>query len=293
MEIPKTSKPGLICRYPILSFFVLAWILGAGVVSIALWKKLPSEVILTSVLSSSIVGVIMVAVLDGRRGLKLLVSRLLTWRVGIGYWLFASCFILLAVVIGTLINPLFHGASISLRKVEPGFNLPLMFLSFFIVSGIGQELGWTGFLIPMLQVQVNAFAACIIRSILVSIWHLPIFIYSIVQPQALIDFQYAGWIAQKGFLVAVLSATFLFQLPWSIFFSWIFNNTKGSLLLVSVLHGSEIWVAYWMMSAGINPANLDNFWGYGVVMLVSSSIIVAIYGPRFLSRNYVRIFHQS
>jgi membrane protease YdiL (CAAX protease family) len=293
MIIEKTSRPSLIHRFPIISFFALAWVLGAVVVSIAFWGELPSEFALSSVFSSSFAGILMTAVLDRKSGLKLMFSRLLIWRVGIGYWLFALFFILMAVIIGSLFNPLFQGDSLSLQQLKPAFNIPLMFFGFFIVSGIGQELGWTGFLITRLQARVNAITACIIRAILDSIWHLPVFIYSMVQPQALIDFQYAGWIAQKGFLVALLAATFLFMLPWSIFISWIFNNTKGSLLLVSVLHGSEIWVAYWMMSAGIYPGNLDNYWGYGAVMILSSIMIVAINGSKNFSRKYERIINQS
>ena len=113
-----------------------------------------------------------------------------------------------------------------------------------------------------------------------------------IKPQSLSGFQYAGWIAQKGFTVAYVIAILMIMLPWSIFFSWIFNNTKGSLLLVSVLHGSEIFVALWMMSARIDPANLDNYWGYGLVMILSSIMIVVINGPKNFSRKYERIVHS-
>jgi membrane protease YdiL (CAAX protease family) len=293
MIIEKTSKQRLIHRFPIISFFALAWILGAVVVSITLWGELPSEFVLSSVFSSSFAGILMTAVLDRKSGLKRMFSRLLIWRVGIGYWLFALFFVLMAVIIGSLFNPLFQGDSISLQQLEPAFNIPLMFFSFFIISGLGQELGWTGFMLPRLQSRFSALKAAIIRTIFAGIWHLPIFIYSVIKPQALIGFQYAGWIAQKGFPVAYLTAILMLMLPWSIFFSWIFNNTKGSLLLVSVLHGSEIWVAYWMMRAGINPGNLDNYWGYGAVMILSSIMIVAINGSKNFSRKSERIINQS
>jgi hypothetical protein len=118
-----------------------------------------------------------------------------------------------------------------------------------------------------------------------------LFLYSRLQHPALADFPYSGWIAQKGFLVA-LGALMMFLLPWSIFYTWIFNNTRGSLLLVAVLHGSEIWVAYWMLSAGINPSNLDNYWGYGAVMVLIAIIIVIMTGSQNLSRKRKRIVHQ-
>jgi uncharacterized membrane protein len=134
--------------------------------------------------------------------------------------------------------------------------------------------------------------SCVIRAILVGIWHLPIFLYSRLQPPALAAFPYSGWIAQKGFLVAVVTMLLLFSLPWSIFHTWILNNTRGSLLLVAVLHGSEIWVSYWMLRAGISPNNLDNYWGYGAVMVLVAIIVVTITGSQNLSRKHKRIVHQ-
>jgi membrane protease YdiL (CAAX protease family) len=203
--------------------------------------------------------------------------------------LFSLFFLVPTILLGSLANPLFNGDPISFQNMEPAFEILPMFIVLFIVSGLGQELGWTGFLVARLQARYSAITARIIRAILVGIWHLPIFIYSVIQPQAQIDFQYAGWIAQKGFPVAVVTAILLFMLPWSIITTWIFNNTKGSLLLVSIVHGSEIWVDYWVLSTGINPSSLDNYWGYGAAMVLLCIIIVVINGPQNLSGKYSRI----
>lgn len=234
----------------------------------------------------------MTAVVDGRAGLKLMFSRLMIWRVGVGYWFFAVLFLIPAILLGSLANPFFNGDPITFGNVQPAFGIVPMFISFFIIAGLGQELGWTGFLLPRLQARFSALDASIIRAVIVGIWHLPIFIFSMLQPQALSDFQYAGWIAQKGFLAAIMTAILMFILPWAIFFSWMFNNTKGSLLLVSVLHGSEIWVAYWMLSTGIHPDNMDNYWGYGAIMILISVIMVIRTGPQNLSSKHKRIIYQ-
>jgi membrane protease YdiL (CAAX protease family) len=231
----------------------------------------------------------MTATLDGCAGLMLLWKRLLIWRTKIGYWLFALLLLIPAFLIGSLANPIFKGDRLAFDNFSPPFQILPMFILFFAVSGLGQELGWTGFLFTRLQSRFNALTSCIIRAVLVSIWHIPIFIYSVIKPQALVNFQYPAWIAQNGFLVVFMATMLIFMLPWSIFFGWIFNNTKGSLLLVAVLHGSEIWVPYWMLSTGINPGNMNNSWGYGMVMVLLSVIVVAIYGPKNLSRNYERV----
>jgi hypothetical protein len=84
----------------------------------------------------------------------------------------------------------------------------------------------------------------------------------------------------------------MLSLPWSIFYTWMFNNTRGSLLLVATLHGSEIWLVSFMMSMGINPKNLDNYWGYGTVMVLTAIIIVIVSGSQNLSRKQKRVVYQ-
>jgi len=139
---------------------------------------------------------------------------------------------------------------------------------------------------------LNVHGALVIRAILGGLWHLPLFFYSRFQHAALADFPYSGWIAQQGFLVAIGTLMLMFLLPWSIIHTWLFNNTRGSLLLVAVLHGSEIWVAYWMLSTGMAPSNLNNYWGFGAVMVMIAITIVIAAGSKDLSRTYKRIVHQ-
>jgi hypothetical protein len=269
-------------------FIILAMALGTGTVYLVVQGILPSGAALASALSASIAGIVMTAAEDGRAGLKLMLKRLLIWRVGIGYWLFALLFLVPAILLGSTVNPLFNGDPLSFSKIQPAFEILPMFIIFFLVAGLGQELGWTGFLTPRLQARHSALASSIIRTILVGLWHLPLFLFSRLDPPSLADLQYSSWTVQKGFLVAFAVATLMFMLPWSIFFTWIFNNTGGSLLLVAVLHGSEVWLVFWMLSARIDPGNLDNYWGYGAFLLLIAIIVVITTGPRNLSRKGTR-----
>jgi hypothetical protein len=63
--------------------------------------------------------------------------------------------------------------------------------------------------------------------------------------------------------------------------------------LVVILHGSEVWVAYWMLSTGVNSSNFDNYWGYGIVMLVTAVVIVLAAGAQNLSRKHERVKYQG
>jgi membrane protease YdiL (CAAX protease family) len=273
-------------------FLVLALVLGAGTVFLVLQANLPAGVALTASLSASIAGIIVTALADGRAGLKLLSSRLRIWRVGIGYWLFALLFLVPAILLGSVLNPLFNGDPLSFGNTRPAVEIVPMFVVFFVVAGLGQELGWTGFLLPRLQARHSALTSSVIRAVLWGLWHLPVLLFSTIDHASLAGFPYPGWIAQKGLAVAMGALFLLFVLPWSIIYGWIFNSTGGSLLLVAVLHGSEVWIAYWMLSANIEPGNLDNYWGYGALLVVIAMVIVIANGPRNLSRTHRRITHQ-
>ena len=276
----------------ILVFYSLAFTLGASVIYLVVQEVLPASLALTSVFSVSVAGFVMTAIENGRSGLGLMFKRLLIWRVGIGYWLFALIFLVPAFLLGSLFNPIFNGDPISVSNLRPSFDLLPLFIGFIIIAGLGQEMGWTGFLLPRLQARFGALTSCVIRAILVGIWHLPLFIYSRLQLPQLADFPYAGWITQKGFLVAFGVSILMFALPWSVLFGWIFNNTNGSLLLVAILHGSEFWVAYWMVRTEINPNNLDNYWGYGAVLVLTAIVIILKTGSEDLARKQKRIMHQ-
>jgi membrane protease YdiL (CAAX protease family) len=288
----QATRPSLVRRYPVASFTIMAMVLGGGTVYLLVQGVLPPGLSLIPALSASIAGIIMTAVEDRRAGLELMLSRLLIWRVGIGYWLFAVLFAALAILLGSLANPLFKGDPLDFSNMRHPLQIIPIFFIFFIVAGLGEESGWTGFLIPRLQASYSALTSSLVRAVLVGVWHLPLLIYSGLDHPSLANFPYGGWIAQMGLPATVGLLTLLIALPWSIFYTWIFNNTRGSLLLVAVLHGSEVWVAYWMLNTGVSPRNFDNYWGYGAFIAVAATIIILTNGAQDLSRKHKRIVHQ-
>ncbi len=152
---------GLTARTPfqgfsIIAFSILAVALGAGTIYLVVRGVLPTSLALASALSASIAGLIVTALEDGSAGLKLMLRRMLIWRVRIGSWLFALLFLVPTFLLGSLANPIFNGDSISLTNVQPAFDILPLFIVFFIVAGIGQELGWTGYLLPRLQTRFSA-----------------------------------------------------------------------------------------------------------------------------------------
>ena len=77
MTKEKTECLSFVNKYPIVSFFILALVLGAGTIYLVIQGVIPAGLALSSVLSASIAGIIMTAILDGKAGLKLMLSRVL------------------------------------------------------------------------------------------------------------------------------------------------------------------------------------------------------------------------
>jgi membrane protease YdiL (CAAX protease family) len=287
----KADRSRLIARYRVAAFFLLAMALGGGIVFVVLQTGLPAAVALASGLSASIAGIIMTAVEDGLVGLRRMRKRLLLWRVGSGYWLFALFFLAPAVYAGSQANRLFGTSALTLSDLVPSLDIIPMLILFFLVAGLGQELGWTGYLLPRLQARHSALTSSAIRALLAGIWHLPLLLYASLDPASLAGFPYPDWIAQQGLLVTLSVMILMLLLPWSILFTWIFNSTGGSLLLVSVLHASEVWLAYLLVNAGLDPGNLNNYWGYSAFLVLTAAAIVIVTGPQTMSCWGTKVVH--
>lgn len=89
---------------------------------------------------------------------------------------------------------------------------------FFYGNTLGEEVGWRGFALPRLQAQTSPLVASLVIGLFWFAWHLPI---KVINPDA-IPYVFYG----------------LSFIPQSIFLTWLFNRTKGSILAVGVAHVS-------------------------------------------------------
>ena len=110
------------------------------------------------------------------------------------------------------------------------------------------------------------------------LWHLPLFFLDVVPPYYQIGQMY-------GVIPALIGLTCFITIPWAILFTWLYNNTKGSLLLAFVFHASQAWFAIL-----VDPDNMIvPYLGYTAVMTITAIVVVLISGPKNLSRKHTRI----
>lgn len=225
----------------------------------------------------SLAGIIMTAVDQGGSGLRTLFRRLVAWRVPARWYLFALLWPAALSLSVTGISLLFGGQApdfanppvvsqypLPAEAFGAGFLvlLPMVFLiQFLFSSSMAEELGWRGYALPGLQARSSALASSAVLGLLWGLWHLPrIWVFG--NPFPLAD---AWWLVVGLVLNAIL-------------YTWVFNNTRGSLLPVLLLHTAQAVTGLFL--AQVPNAALET--GLTALLVV---LVVAAFGAERLSRT--------
>lgn len=151
----------------------------------------------------------------------------------------------------------------SLSNVSPLVFLPFFFFQQMLFgSSMGEEPGWRGYALPRLQPQENRLRASLVLGTLWGLWHLPLWLTRGNSAQE----TYIGW-------------HFLELLATSVLFTWVYNNTQGSLLLALLFHASIGVTALFLSSAEFHPLiGVALVWGMVV-------LVVGIFWPKRLAHE--------
>ncbi|MFP4266260.1 MAG: CPBP family intramembrane glutamic endopeptidase [Desulfonatronovibrionaceae bacterium] len=163
------------------------------------------------------------ALVQGRSGVVDLLRRFLIWRVKLRWYVFA---ILGLPVIKVLIGYLLSGSGKAFLAFSPASLAlyPAAYIPHFFFGPLFEEAAWRGFALPRLQGLHGPLKGTFILGILWGVWHLPVYLPSNIQNSGMM----AGIVSFTVFLIVTLAMT--------VIFTWLFNNTKGSLLLAVLLH---------------------------------------------------------
>jgi uncharacterized protein len=266
----------IVRKYPALSLAVLAMILGLAPLVAVNARLLPAGADQLGALSASLAGIILAAVEGRKGGVRELLGRFLIWRVGIQWWAFVLFFPVIPAVAALYLFHLFGGPAVDWSQLKPLYSVVPSFIILTVLAGMGEEFGWRGFALPRLQARYNALAASLIVGVLWSIWHIPLFL-----TKGTIQYE---WRLQAGLILPILAYA-MFVISESIRCTWVFNNTKGSVLLTVVQHGAlNAWNGY----IDVYRGNFGGILTYMVVAVIVSILIVLWAGSTNLSRTNQR-----
>lgn len=203
----------VIKRHPLITFFVVTYALTWGFLPLGIF--LPAGPLLAAL--------IVIPITQGRAGLKELGSRMIRWRVG-WIWFAVALGLPLGVHLVTMVlNIPFAGVP------SLAFTSLTTFLVVFAVrlvnpldGPLGEEPGWRGFALPGLQSTLSPLVSTLILAVLITGWHLPLF------------FMEDGGLQPSFIVTAVLGTVAV-----TFWYTWLFNHTGGSVLMVLVAHSIE------------------------------------------------------
>jgi membrane protease YdiL (CAAX protease family) len=217
--------PNLMRRHPLVTFFLLVFIL-TWVVWVPRASGAPLGVLGQAWTWIPAIAALLAAALTGGRGaLRELGSRLVRWRVGWQWYLVVilgpAAFSLAVAGIYTLFGGSWADAAPPAILVGPLVVLPLFLVILTLTDGLGEELAWRGFALPRLLTRYNALAASLILGVIWALWHLPLL------------WTEGGPMYQLPVWLLLLDVT-----AKAVLFTWVFLHTRGSVLIAMLFHGA-------------------------------------------------------
>ena len=230
---PHRGIRALLARHPLVSFFALAfagtWLTeipyvlsedGSGLLAISS-PLLAWTMPLTVFLGPFLAAFVMTGATEGWEGVRRFLRRFVLWRVGLGWYLFVFVGIPVIAVLSVVVIPGVLGSFEGLSALAPLSLLGVFFYVLILGGALGEEPGWRGFALPRLQSLHGPLLGTLILGPLWALWHLPLF--------------FTPWneLTLFNVVVFVLATTCL-----AIMYTWVFNNTKGSILIAILVHAS-------------------------------------------------------
>ena len=215
----------------------------------------------------ALAAILLAGIAGGKAGIKQLLRRLLLWKVGFQWYLFAllgpAAYILVGIGIGVLLgNP---SPSIPMFGAAP-LNVIISFV-ILLVAGMllnTEEIAWRGLALPLLETRYSALVASLILGLIHTLWHLPYFFTANRPFYEQLGF---GWFAA-------------WTIALTIIFTWIYNNTGGSLLLPMLFHNAQF---AWQQL--LSPSDVRYFIPSILVLWGIAIVLVIVYGRAYLSRK--------
>lgn len=269
-------RRGMISQHPIAAYMVLAygvsWLLWAP-----LWlpafgifdlPMLPFQHALGAL--GPITAAFVVAGSErGRAGIVDLVRRMGAWR-GCLRWVVVgllgpfALFVLAAMVSWIVGGDGFSLAGLGNSSEFPQFSA-LGFLAYNVFSfGYGEEVGWRGFALPRLQSHHSALGATIMLTVGWAVWHTPLFLY---RP----GYTTMGLAGVIGWFFSLLTGAVLL--------TWLYNESRGSILVVALFHATidVVFTSEGSSTLVVNAA--------GALLTVCGILVLLATGPGYLSRS--------
>ena len=275
----------LLARHPLVFYFVFAfgfsWLMFLpgllmyyGVLSLS--AQAVRSFAIAGLLGPVLSGFIMTSVIEGWPGISRLVRRIVRWRVGLRWYLFALIGLPAIMALATVIRP---GALESLDVSAQPITLAYLkaFVCMAIMGGpLFEEPGWTGFAQPRLQQMYGPLLGGLLLGGLWALWHLPGFL---IPSEDIRDIPPRGTVLDFAVFALALVGLRLIII-------WVVNNTRDSVLMAILVHASwNTFYATSLIRLFPTPAVLGSYSNLTIAACALALVLIATTRGRMGCRN--------
>lgn len=261
-------------RHSLAIFFILTY-----AISWSLWGSLfisapngydvngGASILLPALLGgigSSICGVIVTRIAFGKKGLVSLFLRLKQMASPIWYMLAIFTAPLLVLITLALIGRGLESDIVS--KIGLGVTVG-------ITAALIEEFGWRGFALPALQQKYNsAIISSLTLGLIWGFWH--------IVPSYWGNGSQYGSLWLPSFLIFVMSL-----IAYTVFITWIFNKTRGNMLIAISLHGSYTGSQFILFPLTVTAIENILLTGIFMTLLWGVAALLIVMKPRGLTNQ--------
>jgi uncharacterized protein len=267
-----TTIQAFIKRHPVLTYFVLTFVLSWGGILIVVApggnlgnpEQIEFYIALVAMeVGPLLAGILLTGLVYGRAGLREFLSRLLRWRVGARWYAVA----LLSTPL--LVMPTLFALSLvsavflpSIFTTDAKASLLLSGLTAGLMGGLFEEPGWTGFAVPELRRRYSVLTTGLIVGLLWGVWHFLLTFWASGDPSGSLSL--ALFLPPLLFYVGVLPA-------YRVLMVWVYDRT-GSLLVAMLMHASLTGSTIFILSPLARGVSLAIYY---VVLTAAVWVVVA------------------
>ena len=231
-----TTLISLIRRHPLVAFFgltfVISWAIWIPMISASMGIGSAAGGALNAVaIAGPSISALTVAIGLGGGRLRDLLAGFSVARLSALWTVIALGLPLLMIAAAIGLGVAFFGTP------SPAFSMGLVgivaveFVRILVLGGpLGEELGWRGFALPRLQRNRSAFDASVLVGVVWGLWHIPLYF---VPGTGQFETLSAG--TDPAFAIGGFVG---WTIGLSVLFTWLFNETRGSLIVVILFHAA-------------------------------------------------------
>jgi uncharacterized protein len=241
-------------RYQLGIFFTIS---TASFYAGNLWRvNDPNSPWFLTIYGTGLGALLVIALSDEWAGVKAWASRIVRWRVGLIWCAAVLTIPLILQLSGYGLNLILGAPSATPFSSDRLSLFAPKFIQVMLVIALGEETGFRGYALPKLLEKYSPFGATLILAAMRVIWHVPLFVTG--------D---SWWVT-----LHVIGGDFLM--------TWIFLNTRGSVLLAMLLHSANnAWST--VVSSSFSGAFADQHTMLvGLMFMVMSALILFAARPR-------------